>query len=109
MIIQTNSVGRFSLIFKTPSESTAVNLVSDSGNTTSQIWTSVNTNNQIIINYKDFHLDTKVIVYNALGQILIEKQLTQSVTILDNKLHSGVYTVCVYSGGKYKTNKVIIN
>ena len=49
-----------------------------------------------------------MLVYNAVGQKLIEKQLTKNITSLNNQLSSGAYIVSVLNAEKLITNKIII-
>ncbi|MEI6752791.1 MAG: T9SS type A sorting domain-containing protein [Paludibacter sp.] len=100
--ITTNNTSRFSLIFKAPSVTTGINFSKNEN-----VWISTNSNNQILI-IGNKNAETLVTVYNALGQLVVAKNLTSNVNVLDTRLVSGVYTITLNSAGKSATTKVII-
>ena len=96
----TDTMDRFSVIFKAVSISTGVN----TGNADNfSIWT--NATNQLVINGC---AGTTAAVYNAVGQKLSNQRLTSTVTVLDMPLLPGVYMVTVSNAGKSVTKKVIV-
>ena len=101
-----STASRFSLIFKSPSVTTGLN----HENSDKNILIYKNGNNQITIQCSG-NLSEKsvVVVSNTIGQKLVSKQLTSSVTVIDSYLRSGVYLVTVTNAGKTSTQKVILN
>jgi len=103
----TATVNRFSVIFRTSSGTTSINNNIDSNNS---IFAFKNANNQIVVNISSEIVgNASVSVYNAVGQKLESKQLTNVVSVLDNSYSSGIYLVSVISNGKKTTCKVVIN
>jgi hypothetical protein len=95
---------RFSVVFKSAGVTTGIN------NADANITISKNTNNQITVNCKgDINTGATVSVYNALGQKIQSKQITETRTILSTEFTSGVYVVTVNNGGKSVTQKVTLN
>jgi hypothetical protein len=96
---------RFSIILKTPSVTTDVNSVEDTG-----ITVSTNAQNKITIfcsgnlNNGDY-----ASVYNVIGKKITEKQLKSSITVFDAQFQTGVYFVNAHKGGKTQTIKLIIH
>ena len=102
----TANTSRFSLVFKAPSATTGLN----TGNTDKNISVYRNANNQITINYTgSLSSESMVTVSNAVGQKLVEKNMTSTVSVIDNRLLPGVYLVSVTTAGKSITKKVILN
>ena len=99
----TNSSTRFAVIFKSASVYTGT-----IGNVNQNVWISVNGTNQIVVNGAS-GTESTVAVYNAVGQKLVAKTLTSTITTLNNPLQSGVYFVTVTNAGKSVTKKVILN
>ncbi len=100
------SNGRFSLIFKSPSVPTALN---SADNEDSRLMVFRNANNQIVLNCKNIVSDSKVSIFNSMGQKIVTKKLIDTVTIIDTHLEPGVYFVTVNNGITNKTRKVILN
>jgi hypothetical protein len=99
----TSTTSRFSIVFKAPSVATGINTSRNNG-----LWISTNANNQIMINGAA-NGESVVAVYNAIGQKLINKNLTENSSVLQTPLQSGVYMVTVTNAGKKITKKIIID
>ena len=69
-----------------------------------------NSNGLITVNCSKRIVDRGIVsVYNAVGQKLYNKVLTNTSTILDKTLKSGVYMISVVSNGKTITRRVVLN
>ena len=101
--IAQNNTSRFSLTFKAPSVATGINSESNSNE-----WISTNANNEIFIN-GSLNGETSVVVYNALGQRIMSKNLSKANVQLGSSIASGVYMITLTSGVKKLTRKVIID
>ena len=102
----TSTAGRFSLIFK----STSVNTGLNQENSDKNILIYKNPNNRITIECSEnLGANSSVVVTNAIGQKIVSQQLTNSVTVLDSYMRSGIYMVTVTNAGKTSTQKVILN
>ena len=102
----TANTSRFSLVFKSPSTTTGFNSGTDDKN----ISVYRNANNQITINYTgSLSSASMVTVSNAVGQKLVEKNMTSTISVIDNRLLPGLYLVSVTTAGKSITKKVILN
>jgi hypothetical protein len=102
----TNTISRFTLVFKTASNTSGLNI----GSFDKDVKVYKDANNHIIIHYTgDYTSEKSVVICNAIGQKLIAKQLTAVNTEIDNKLDSGVYFVTVNIAGNNITKKVILN
>ena len=99
---KTSSTDRFTLIFKTPSITDGINSLEGSS-----FWISTNADGKILIN-GTANGETRVNVYNAIGQRLASKNLTSNVSVLDTRLVPGVYTITLTNAGKSATTKVIV-
>jgi hypothetical protein len=94
---------RFSVLFKA---SSSVNHPVSDGN----VVVYRNLNNRIMVICNDITNSTaSVIVYNAVGQRLIEQNLTGSVTEIENVFVPGIYIVTLKNGGQNITKKISIN
>ena len=100
--VTVNNETRFTVLFKAPSVATGINHNSDTN-----VWISLNGNKQIVVNGASG--ETKVTVYNAIGQKIASSNLTNTTKVLNNNLVSGVYTVAVTNAGKTITRKIIID
>jgi hypothetical protein len=99
-----SSATRFSLVFKSPAMTTGFS------NETSQITVYKNANNQITVHCTgNINGNSYVTVSNAIGQKLVSKSVTSSITVIDSYLLPGVYLVTVNNAGKNSTKKVILN
>jgi hypothetical protein len=102
----TNTISRFTLVFKTASNTSGLN----NGSFDQDVKVYKDANNHIIIHYTgDYTSEKSVVICNAIGQKLIAKQLTAANTEIDNPLDSGVYFVTVNIAGNNITKKVILN
>ena len=102
----TSTTNRFSLIFKSSSISTGLNVENQDEN----ILIYRNANNQITIQCNtDSSSKSFVTVCNAIGQKIATKQIKSFITIMDNTFRSGVYLVSVVKAGKSSTEKVVLN
>ena len=99
--VTANNETRFTVLFKAPSIATGINQ-----NSNSNVWISLNGNNQIVVNGANG--ESTVAVYNAVGQRIYSSNLTNTTKVLNNTLTSGVYMVTVTNSGKSVTQKVII-
>jgi autotransporter-associated beta strand protein len=101
----TSSSNRFNVIFKT------VGVVTGNSSTNEQsIEINKNRNNQITVNCKDnISNDSFIFVYNALGQKLITKEITDSHIVIGYYLKPGMYIVTANNGNNGTTKKVIID
>jgi hypothetical protein len=101
-----STTSRFSVVFKSVGFTTGVQTAS--GDPSTLIYK--NANNQIAVNCNGAINDNaSITVYNALGQKLELKKITNTTTIIDKAFTSGVYVVTVNNGGKSTTKKVILN
>jgi hypothetical protein len=97
---------RFTLIFRAAGIATALN----TGTNDQNVLVYKNANNQITVKCSgDVNNESSVVVYNAVGQKLMTKQLTSNTTVLNNSLSSGVYMVTVTKAGRSVTKKVILD
>lgn len=95
-----NSIDRFSIIFR----STATIANNDLVNFNSNTFVFKNSNNQITVNCKNFLNDNvTVTVYNAIGQKIINQQITGNTTTINQPLKSGMYLVKVNCKGQIIT------
>jgi hypothetical protein len=99
-----SSANRFSLIFRTTSITTGTN--EELAN--QRILISKNGNNQITVNcLSGLNANSFVSVYNAQGKLLVTKQLTNRISILDTPGCAGIYFVKVVNGAKCVSEKLI--
>jgi hypothetical protein len=103
---KTTTETRFNLVFRAPSITTKLSDVNEKSIVVFQ-----NAPNQITVNCKTIlNENSKVVIYNHMGQKLITKQLTSNKMVIDLAFSAGVYIVAVYNAnGKTTTNKIIIN
>ena len=94
-----SNTDRFALVFKTSSIATTVNSTANNN-----LWISKNNNNQIVVTGGNL-----VTVYNISGQKIVVRNITSSITVLDNYLPSGVYFVNLGNADKMITKKIIID
>ena len=100
-----NTADRFSLIFRSPSITTAVK----NFETASSAFVYGNENRQIVVNCKQGVIgNASVEVYNAVGQKLASQRLTSTITVINEPLLKGVYMVTVINDAKSSTQKVIL-
>ena len=100
------STTRFSLIFKAPSVATGINSNTDN----SDMLVYKNMNNQITVKCGGaLNSESTVAVYNGVGQRLVSEKLKSNVTLLANRLSSGVYMVTVTNGSKMLTKKLVVD
>jgi len=101
-----SSTSRFSLIFRTNSITTETS----KGITDQRVSMNKNENNQITINcMPDLSNQSFVSVYNAVGKLLLSKQITSRISVLDAPQNAGIYLVAVVNAGKCITKKMIFN
>lgn len=96
---KASNTDRFALVFKTSSIATVINSTANNN-----LWISKNNNNQIVVTGGNY-----VTVYNTSGQKIIVRNITSSITVLDNNLPSGVYFVNLGNADKMITKKIIID
>lgn len=96
------TIGRFAIIFKATSETTGFDLTGNN-----LIWVSINANSQLVIN-GDIKGESIVTVYNAVGQKLVENELSENSKVIQKPLQAGVYLITVNNAGKTINQKVII-
>ena len=101
--VTSNNTSRFTLIFHAPSVATGIN-PTDNGS----FWISTNANGQIIVNGNSSE-NTSIAIYNAIGQRILSKNITQANATLGTSLQAGVYMVIVSNAGKTITKKIIID
>ena len=102
----TSSTNRFSIIFRLASVTTGMQNAEDK----QEIAIYKTADNQITVHSLiDLNTQSNISVYNAIGQEIIEKRLYSPVTVLENKLKSGVYLVVVTNGTKIVNGKIVIN
>ncbi|MEI8272278.1 MAG: T9SS type A sorting domain-containing protein [Paludibacter sp.] len=99
----TNNTNRFALLFHAPSITTGINPTD-----ISSFWISTNANGQIIVN-GNLSENSSVAIYNAIGQKIMSRNLTQANASLEISLQAGVYLVTLSNAGKSITRKVIID
>ena len=100
---------RFALLFKLPSITTGVNPADGGYGDNTDVIVTRNANNRISVNcVGGLTGESSVAVYNAVGKKLVSRQLSRSITVLD-QLEAGAYVVIVKNGGKAVTKKVILN
>lgn len=104
-----SATGRFSLLFKSPRVTTGINSPTNDENNPNKILIYSNMNNKITVNCNDITPESSVVVYNAIGQKLIEKKLEKITTVINTISTPGVYWVVVKSGLKQVTKKIIVN
>ena len=103
--VTTDNTSRFSVIFKTSSVTTGTENATDNS-----ILVYRNITNQITVNCSPVILgNATVSVYNAVGQKLENRILTNATTVINKSLNAGVYLVTVVANGKTATQKVVIN
>jgi hypothetical protein len=94
------SSDRFSIIFRSAGAVTNVETPHDNS-----LMVYSNAPQQLTVMCKDSHVGSIISVYNAIGQILVNQQLTNTSTQIAGKYMSGVYIVRVNNS----TMKVIVN
>jgi hypothetical protein len=100
-----SNADRFSLIFRTPSITTQLNLENENA----QI-TVYKVDNRIVIQNKGVvNKDAVVTICNAIGQKLVTKQLLTDKTTIETHLETGVYFVTVRAGDRTTTKKILID
>jgi len=101
----TSTVDRFSIAFKSAGVTTGNNLTDNA-----EIIVYKNENNQIAIkNYSKLYNNSSVTIYNAMGQELMNRQITATSCVINANLSSGVYFVKVNNAANSITKKIIIN
>lgn len=101
--ISTNNTNRFSLIFDYHSINDVLNT-----NVNKNIWISVNSNNQLIVNGSSLAGIT-VDVHNTVGQHIVSKTLNGNERILfERSLQAGVYLITFNHNGQKATQKFIL-
>ena len=99
----SNNTSRFVLLFHAPSIATGINPTDNSS-----FWISTNANGQIIVN-GNLSENSAIAIYNAIGQKIMSRNLTQTNAALRTSLLPGVYMVMVSNAGKTISRKVIID
>jgi phosphotransferase system IIB component len=101
----TDNTTRLSVIFKSAGAVTA----SENMNDNNGLSIFADNNKHIIINTgSDISKAYSLIVYNSVGQKIIERQVMSNAYTLYKALESGVYFVKIDIDGKQTTNKVVI-
>ncbi|MBP1662941.1 MAG: hypothetical protein H6Q19_81 [Bacteroidetes bacterium] len=102
-ITSTNT--RFSVLFKSSAVATKIKKANDS-----QTVIYINDNNQIVVNCNgDIRNDALVTVYNAVGQKLQTKHISEAITTISATFTPGVYLVTVKNGAQSSIKEVILN
>ncbi len=100
----TDNTTRLSVIFKSTGAVTGCNLADNN-----KIAIFADNNKHITINIgSGVNKPYSLMVYNAVGQKIVEDQTANSVFTLNKDLESGVYFVKMDIDGKQTTNKVVI-
>lgn len=103
----TSTTDRFVLIFKSSTITTGSDEF-ESGN--SNVVVFKNINNQIVIDCKaELKDDAVVLVYNTVGQKVVDKKLANPVTVIKSTFQLGTYIVKVTNGSKNSIQKIIFN
>lgn len=101
---ESETVSRFSIIFKSASVTTNQQILNSNN-----VFVSSNYNNQLLIQINgEISSNCDVSVYNSIGQKLISERLTQNIHVFDNMLVPGVYIVSLNNGGQTMIKKVIV-
>jgi len=101
----TNTVDRFSIIFR--STSSVTDDVITRINQNALVFKNIN--NHIVILCKDELKNNKTVsVYNSIGQKIVNQQIINSTTIIDKTLESGLYLVKVNYKKYSITRKLIL-
>jgi hypothetical protein len=101
----TDNTTRLSVIFKSTGSVTGLGNMNDNKG----LSIFADNNKHIIINTdSDISKAYSLIIYNSVGQKLIERQVMNNAYTLDKALESGVYFVKIDIDGKQTTNKVVI-
>lgn len=101
----TNTVDRFSVIFRSATSITDNDVARLNHNT----FIFKNSNNKITVLYKDeMKNNSTVLVYNSKGQEIANQQITTGTTIINQSLESGLYLVKVNCGGQSITRKLVL-
>ncbi len=101
----TDNTTRLSVIFKSAGSVTGLGNMNDNKG----LSIFADNNKHIIINTdSDISKAYSLIIYNSVGQKLIERQVMNNAYTLDKALESGVYFVKIDIDGKQTTNKVVI-
>ena len=102
----TNTLDRFSIEFRSSKAPTAI--VTNKNDQSIRIYK--NANNQISVSFDgESGLSGNVVVYNAAGQMLVNKPTTEKITVIEKPLNAGVYVVTAIIAGNSNTKKVVIN
>lgn len=101
-----NTSTRFSIQFKSNAFTTGNVNLNAAGNESMFIYR--NQNNQITVNRIDAIGEGTVTVCNAIGQKLVSKSTTGTVTVVDQRLLPGVYLVTVDVRGNSTTKKITL-
>ncbi|MEI6755302.1 MAG: T9SS type A sorting domain-containing protein [Paludibacter sp.] len=99
----TSNTSRFTLIFKAPSVATEINNSENNEN----VWISTR-NGHIVVNGTASNRAT-LEIFNAIGQKVVSKNLTDVDVQTNNSLAAGAYIVKVINDGKSITRKIIID
>lgn len=101
----TVSTDRFSILFKSTGSITI-----EEENQTGSISVSVNANRQLVVTTaKALSPSATVTVYNTLGQKILTRALTGTITPISISLDNGVYLLIVDDAGKQTSLKAILN
>ncbi|MDX9748586.1 MAG: T9SS type A sorting domain-containing protein, partial [Paludibacter sp.] len=101
----TVSTDRFSILFKSTGSITI-----EEENQTGSISVSVNANRQLVVTTaKALSPSATVTVYNTLGQKILTRALTGTITPVSISLDNGVYLLIVDDAGKQTSLKAILN
>jgi hypothetical protein len=98
--ITSASNDRFSLIFQAPGTTTSlINAVNLNANV------YVNIANQIVVSASE---STQISIYNSIGQIQYENELTSTNETIEKVFGAGIYFVALKLNGQSKIQKIII-
>ena len=101
---ETATSDRFSIIFRTSETVTGLNEMNNKN-----ILVYCNSNNQISVVCNNESNNTSFItIFNALGQKLATRKLTDRTTVINETFNPGIYIVKLDEGGKSQLHKIII-
>ncbi|MDD3322624.1 MAG: SusF/SusE family outer membrane protein [Paludibacter sp.] len=98
----TSNSDRFTIVFKSSDVAAEINT-----KTYNNIWVSTNANNQVVINGTPNGL-INVVVYNAIGQKLVEQKLSENSTVIQRQFQAGIYLITTNNAGDIFKQKVLI-
>ena len=100
--ITTGNTNRFALVFHAPSVASGIQPASNAN-----VWISTQ-NGHIVVNGNSSS-ETKLEVFNAVGQKVLSRNITKPTVELTNTFTPGVYMVTITISGNKTTKKIIID